>query len=266
MERTTISRRLGSLERSLGVKLLDRSSRQTMTTDAGRKCFEKCVSLLEIAKSVDSVSSNIVADLESRPITIAAPPDLFDQYLSIVLHEFDLAHPEIEVYRQPISELSERDLALVDVLVSWSPPPKSVGLVRKLAAVEQSIYSSPNAIGRYGYPKSPHDLKALPCIVVGTRGKKAVWQFWSGDNWIRISVDGRRFAPNLLIAREAAIAGFGVCQLPNYLGDPFVQYGRLVKMLPNFRTSTRALVTVSSRESIGRPRVALLRLFLEGAF
>jgi DNA-binding transcriptional LysR family regulator len=54
MERTTISRRLGSLERQLGVKLLDRTPKYIAVTDAGRRCLEQCEMLLESAQNAEA--------------------------------------------------------------------------------------------------------------------------------------------------------------------------------------------------------------------
>ena len=57
MERTTISRRLGTLERALGVRLLDRSPKRISVTDAGRRCLEQCEQLLESSRNAYSLAT-----------------------------------------------------------------------------------------------------------------------------------------------------------------------------------------------------------------
>ena len=63
MERTTISRRLGTLERTLGVKLLDRSPKHIAVTDAGRRCLKQCERVLESAQNAQSLAT-IELDIE----------------------------------------------------------------------------------------------------------------------------------------------------------------------------------------------------------
>ena len=99
MERTTISRRLGTLERTLGVKLLDRSPKHIAVTDAGRRCLEQCEQLLESAQNAQSLATigSIIAN--TAPIIIGAPPDIIDRYLEPRLSEFEAENSGIRIER-----------------------------------------------------------------------------------------------------------------------------------------------------------------------
>ena len=266
MERTTISRRLKMLEESLGTQLLIRSPKQTTTTEAGRRCFEHCVRLLEIINSVGRVAVGD-ADVDSETaLVVGAPPDVVDGYLEDKLVDFEREHADVSIRRHLISGGSLLDLSVVDLLVTWETDAYVDGLVRKLASVKQSIYASPECAEQYGYPDAPSALRKMPCILEGAASNSYVWNFSKEGVTRQVQVHCNFVAPNVLEARESAIAGFGCCQLPDYLGEPYVRYGRLVKLLDVYRTDDRYLITATAKTSMLRPRIAALRLFLESAF
>ena len=74
LERTTISRRLGSLEQTLGVKLLDRTPKHITVTDAGQRCLEQCEILLESAANAQSLATIGAIVVNNSPIVVGAPP------------------------------------------------------------------------------------------------------------------------------------------------------------------------------------------------
>ena len=101
IERTTVSRRLGALEKSLGVRLLDRSPKHLSVTDAGRRCLEQCEMLLESSRNAHSLATSGEIVASSTPLVVGAPPDIIDRYLERLLAEFEELNPGIEVERRP---------------------------------------------------------------------------------------------------------------------------------------------------------------------
>ena len=72
MERTTISRRLGTLERALGVKLLDRTPKYIAVTEAGHRCLEQCEQLLEAAQNAHSLATIGTMISNTAPAIVAS--------------------------------------------------------------------------------------------------------------------------------------------------------------------------------------------------
>lgn len=266
MERTTISRRLKMLEESLGTQLLIRSPKQTTPTEAGRRCFERCVRLLEIVNSMGQVAVNDSATMSGTSIIVGAPPDVVDGYLEAKLAQFERDNDAVNISRHLISGGSALDLSVVDLLVTWETDAYVDGLVRKLASVRQSVYASPECASQHNHPSEPSALRKVPCIIEGAASNSHVWNFSRDAMTRQVQVRCNFVAPNVLEAREAAIAGFGCCQLPDYLGEPFVRYGRLVKLIGGYQTNDRYLITATAKSRTLQPRIASLRLFLEAAF
>ena len=268
MERTTISRRLKMLEDSLGTKLLIRSPKQTTTTEAGRRCFERCVHLLEIVNGIGqaTLSDPSTEANAATAIVVGAPPDIVDSYLEACLSNYERDNAGIAIERHLTSGTTTQELSKVDLLVTWETDALGDSLVRKLASVRQSVYASPDWIERHGSPQQLSLLRKVPCIVDGAANNNDTWSFTRHGISRQVQVCCSFTAPSVLEAREAASAGFGCCQLPDHLGEPFVRYGRLVKILTAFRTNDRCLITSTSKQATLQPRIASLRLFLEASF
>jgi DNA-binding transcriptional LysR family regulator len=266
MERTTVSRRLGDLERMLGVKLLDRSPQNTAVTEAGRLCFERCELLLEVAKDAQSVATNGKVVVRAEPILVGAPPDIIEHYLGSKLTEFEVANPNATVMCHPISNWTEATASTADMTIGWERPTNSESVARKLTGVEQSVYASPEYLAKHGSPKNPQDIKNHSCIVDGPPRKNVVWKFESESESGGVLIKRRIEVSGLLEARASTLAGLGLCRLPNYLCEREKKEGRLVALLSEYKTPTRALLLICPRAGAAKPRATMLRLFLETAF
>lgn len=264
VERTTVSRRLRNLEREMGVKLLVRSSKRITPTRAGRRCFERCVKILDLVGEI-----SLLGAVEKRPsratkISIAATPDIVDHFLEQRLVAFEKSHSSIEIRRVLYSESNSTPLERADLLVTWKSNSHNSGLARKLLAVDQAFYASPAYLSRFGRPDTPADLPHHTSILEDSNLEG--WNMTGPNGSVRIRLQSPLITRDLLECRESAIAGFGLCQLPCYLGDPFVHYGRLVRVLPDYKADDRMLVTISPRHSNDELRVTMLRVALEESF
>ena len=266
MERTTISRRLGTLEKQLGVKLLDRTPKHIAVTDAGRRCLEHCEMLLESAQNAQTLATvgAIVAD--TSPIVIGAPPDIIDRYLEPQLALYEKDNPRVRVDRKPVSVWSEDAVDSVDIGIAISPVTVSSGWVNTVGQLRQSIFASPDYVATYGRLRSPFDLEAHDCIVESAEGDRHTWRFGEHDKPTTVTVKPKYVVSSLLEAREAALAGLGVCRLPHYLCEPYLRSGRLVDLMPDAGSTSRDVVVISPRQRQRKTGVAALRMFLEAAF
>ncbi len=266
IERTTVSRRLASLERDLGVKLVERSPRRITVTEAGKRCFDECERLLQAARNAETAATQGSGVIDAQPITIGAPPDVFEKFLDVKLAVFAANHPNIRFERFPASEWDKELCANVDLLISWTCPDEDIGLARQLAAVSQSVYASPEYIAEAGRPATPYELDRHSCIIESTTDRARVWEFEHEAAMVRKTIAGRYRIRGLLQARETALAGLGLVQLPDYLCSSYVKEGRLVEVLADFLSKPRELYMITPRRADVKPRATTLRMYLEDAF
>ncbi|MCH9695336.1 MAG: LysR family transcriptional regulator [Gammaproteobacteria bacterium] len=266
MERTTISRRLGTLEKTLGVKLLDRSPKHISVTDAGRRCLEQCEQLLESARNAQSLATigSIIAS--ATPIVVGAPPDIIDRYLEPQLSLFESENPGISIERRPLSLWTEEAIDSVDLGVTLAPVAITGGWTNTIAYVRQSVFASKDYAENHAPILTPFDLDAHDCIVERSNSDKHAWRFDRGGDTTTVSINSRHVVSSLLEAREATLAGLGICLLPQYLCEPYLRSGHLVDLMPDTDSSGREVVVISPRQRQRKSGTAALRLHLEAAF
>ncbi len=266
MERTTISRRLGMLERSLGVKLLDRTPKQIVVTDAGRRCLQHCEQLLELSRNAQSLATigEIVAD--TAPIAVGAPPDIIERFLEPLLADFEDSNPGLRIERRPISDWSDEIAESVDLGVALGAVPANVGWTNTIAYVRQSVYASSDYVAKRRPPKTPLDLKQHDCIVERANSDRPSWRFEHNGDVTTVSISAKFVVSGLLEAREATLAGLGVSRLPHYLCEPYLDAGRLVDLMPDATCGGRDVIVISPRRRQRKTGTAALRMHLETAF
>ena len=266
MERTTISRRLGSLERELGVRLLDRTPKHIAVTEAGRRCLEQCEMLLESARNAQSLATAGAVVADTSPIVIGAPVDIIDRYLESPLAKYQSDNPRMRVECRPVSTWTDQAVSSVDIGIALSPVTVSSGWVSPVAQLRQSVYASEGYVAEHGAPCTPFDLDAHDCIVEAEVGNHYAWRFGSSDKTTTVTIRPKYIVSNLLEAREATLAGLGICRMPHYLCEPHLRSGRLVDLIPDLESAGRDVIVISPRVRQRKTGTASLRMYLEAAF
>lgn len=266
MERTTISRRLGTLERTLGVKLLDRSPKHISVTEAGRRCLEQCEMLLESARNATSMATIGAIIADTSPLVIGAPPDIIDRYLEPRLTEFEAENPGIQIERRPITIWTGEAIESVDLGIALAPLAISGGWTKTIAHLRQSIFASSDYASHHDPVMSPFDLESHDCVVESGDSKRHSWRFRHKEKITTITVNSKFVVSSLLEAREATLAGLGISRLPQYLCEPYLRSGRLVDLMPDTESSDRDVIVISPRQRQRKTGTAALRMHLESTF
>ena len=266
MERTTISRRLGALERALGVKLLDRTPKHIAVTEAGRRCLEQCELLLESAQNATSLATIGAIITDSTPIVVGAPPDLIDRYLEPWLAEFEGDHGGVEIERRPVTFWTDEAIESVDIGVTLAPPPANAGWSNVVGQVRQSIFASKDYVAKHGAIATPYELEKHDCIVEMNDGRQRAWRFERNDDVTTISVKPKHIVSSLLEAREATLAGLGICRLPQYLCESHLRSGQLIDLMPDTESAGRDVIVISPRQRQRKTGTTALRMHIETAF
>jgi len=266
MERTTISRRLGTLERALGVKLLDRSPKHIAVTDAGRRCLEQCEMLLESAQNAQSLATIGSIIENTAPLIIGAPPDIIDRYLEPRLAAFESDNSGIRIERRPITLWTEKAIESVDLGITLAPLNIAGGWTNTIAYVRQSVFASTEYVNQNSPVVSPFDLEAHDCITESSDSDRHSWRFERDEKVTTVTIKGKYVVSSLLEARETTLAGLGICRLPQYLCDPYLRSGRLVDLMPDTKSTGRDVIVISPRQRQRKTGTAALRMYLEAAF
>ena len=266
MERTTISRRLGSLERELGVKLLDRTPKHISVTDAGQRCLEQCELLLESARNAQSLAMVGALLTNQSPIVVGASPDLMDRFLERYFHVFERDNRGIAIERRPVSAWHDDALGAVDIGIALAPVTVPGAWTNRIGALPQSVYASVEYASEHAPVRTPHDLANLDSIIEAAERECVSWRFGHTERSTTVTVRRKHVVSGVLEAREAALAGLGIARLPQYLCESYLRSGRLVDLVPETQSAARDIIAISPQRRQRKNGCAALRTFLESAF
>ncbi len=230
---SSVSRQVGSLEDTLGARLLNRSTRKLSLTEAGRLYHER---VRQIIADVEDANRS-VSHLEAIPrglLRVNGPTVFGRLHIAPHLPEFLRQYPEIDI------DLTLTD-HFVDVIEEGSDVVVRVGglsdsslFARRLAPNRRVLCASPAYLDANGRPQKPADLTAHTCIVYKLRSTTGVWHICCGESGAKeqVQVKGRLSANNAEALHEAVLGDLGISLLPIWLVGQDLQEGRLERVLP----------------------------------
>ncbi|MEL7466579.1 MAG: LysR family transcriptional regulator [Pseudomonadota bacterium] len=241
MSPSTVSERLASLEASLGVALLNRTTRSISLTDAGRTLWEGADSLLEDASMLESRIRRGVRSL-SGPIRISAPSDIGRGFVSAQIDRFQQTYPEVrfEVH------LSDGYIDFVgqgfDLALRYGAATDSSLRAMPLGEWSRIICASPNYLSRHGAPETPDDLSEHDCLLMRFGDfLDNQWRFRVGSKRRTIVVSGVRIANDGGLVRKWCVEGAGIALKSELDIATDLEAGRLAPLLTAFSANTRSL-------------------------
>ena len=253
------SRRVKALEDSLGVRLLERTTRQVRPTDAGRVYRDRVVPLLDGLEEAAREAASLRAEPRGS-LRIAAPLAFGLRYLTEPLAAFMATWPELEV------EVSYDDRA-VDIVADGYDLAIRGGLLadesliaRRLLSFRGVVAASPAYLARQGTPTRVEDLGSHHCIVNAGLRSMPGWAFDQGAGLQAVEIRGRlRLSSGEAVVR-AAEAGQGIAYEPAFLTERALREGRLVRLLPEVGTYEGGIYALYPHR---RHLPAKVRLFID---
>ena len=259
MSKSLASRHVSALERSLSVKLLNRSTRKLSPTEAGELFYEHCARIVQEAQ----LAEQRLTRTQSEPaglVRVTAVPAFAVRHVLPALTEFYQKYPKIRV----TLSCSNRALDLGDerfdlgIRVSFDPPPNLVA--RKLAVNRSVLCASPTYLKRHGMPNRIEDLRDHECVLFPPLAPKGVWTLRRDRRKYSVRVAGAFETDEMDMVRAAVAAGLGIGILPAYMVGDALQQGQLVPLLRQFQVvpeSAIYLVYLPNRTLSSRVRALI---------
>ncbi|MGE5090521.1 MAG: LysR family transcriptional regulator [Candidatus Levyibacteriota bacterium] len=241
MSKSLASRHVSALERSLSVKLLNRSTRKLGLTEAGALFYEHCARIVQEAE----LAEQQVTRTQSEPaglVRVTAVPAFAVRHLLSAFADFRQRYPKIQVKLS----CSNRTFDLGDegfdlgIRVSAHPSPNLVA--RKLAVNRAVLCASPAYVEQQGAPRRIDDLRRHECVIFPALAPKGVWTFRrDGRKW-QVAVAGGLETDDMDAVRAAVVAGLGIGMLPRYMVGEDMREGRLVPLLRQFQVMPESAI------------------------
>jgi DNA-binding transcriptional LysR family regulator len=233
VSKAVVSKQVAKLEHTLGVQLLNRTTRRLSLTDAGRAFYDYCARVVKDAEAAELAVSRLRAAPRGL-LKITTPVAFGTLHIAPAIPEFTARYPDVSV--QMVMEDRITDLAKegFDVAVRMASEPAPNTVARRLAAIRWVVCAAPRYLERHGTPTTPRDLARHNCLVYSFVEAGTIWRFRSRRGKTRVRVGGNFTAGSSLPLREAILRGSGIAQLPTFTVGPDIQAGALRVLLPDY--------------------------------
>jgi len=224
-----VSKRLQTLENSLGVRLFDRNTRMIRITEEGAMLLR---SVDRILAEIDEVRETL-AESSTHPrgtLRVTAPAAL-GRSVRPGICEFQKTYPQVSIDLYLTDRIVDILEEGYDVAIRTGPLPDSQLIAKKLVPDKYRILASPDYLEHHGRPSTPNDLTSHNCLVLGDN---SVWHFTNGDADQAVRVSGMLSSNSTEMLIEAAMNGLGIVRISSMKTKDVIQDGKLVPVLEEY--------------------------------
>jgi DNA-binding transcriptional LysR family regulator len=239
ISRAMATKQIQTLETSLGVRLLHRTTRRLGLTQAGERFFERCVRVLEQAEDA-------VRDLEDEAgelhglIRVSTGIAFGRLHVLPAVAAFMRAHPAVRFDVTLSEQFADLVSGRTDLVVRMADTPRlSQVVARKLAPARFVLAASPAYLANLPALRAPADLQRCNCLHYA--GMPGYWRLEGADGLHEVTISGNFQANNADGLLEATLAGLGIGILPSFAAAPYLARKLLVPVLPAYRLPERTL-------------------------
>ena len=227
LAKSVVSERLAELERILGTKLIQRTTRKLSLTENGRTFLPRAKRIL---READEASAELAARIGrlAGPLRLSAPVSFGILHLAPALTKFIHEHPEIEISLDLDDSFVDAAAGGYDAVLRHGAIGDSRLIARRLATSRRLLVASSAYLEREGRPESIAELEHHRGILYSMR--EGDWRFSTDDGWSVIRPKAALRVNNGLVMREAATAGLGIALLPTFLAYDGVRSGALISI------------------------------------
>jgi len=237
MPNSTLSRHIAELEKAIGLRLLNRSTRRVELTEAGEMYFQRCQSIVEEALNAHEALRD-VAQRPSGTLRVSMPVDLAIGYLAPILGDFAKRYPQIDFEFDVTPRRVDLQTEPFDLAIRMGPPPTTPSMLvaRQIAVLPRYLYAAPSYLKHAPPLLHPDDLThhAL-CFGQGaTKQQDVRTSLYRGDETVDVTVDVRFVMNSVGLSRALAKLGVGIAVLDTEITRDDVAAGLLQRVLPDW--------------------------------
>ena len=252
-DKAHVSRIVTRLERKLGARLLERSTRRLNVTEVGREVVERATGiLLALEETENSVAQSRDAPTGKLRLTAGAEFGLLvvNSWVAAYLR----AYPEMAVEAEFTNRVTDIIHEGFDVAIRLGRLPDSEFSARKLGEIGYSFYASPSYLQDRERPDRPQDLAAHDIVAFAPRGQPR-WTVVKGRESLTLAPKARYQVNNNQAALGMVVGGLGIALLPSFMAAPEVRKGALDVVLPDWRPIPVAVHAVFASSRYLAPKV-----------
>ncbi len=237
MSQPGVSRAVARLERRLGVRLFDRTTRSVSLTDEGRRFRALVMPLLAGLEDAANGAAQGRTAVRGR-LRVQLDPFFSRMALGPRLGEFLTANPDITLDLVTRDQLGDMVADGFDLAVRFGHLPSSNLVARKLLDTRIVTVAAPAYIARHGRPKAPQDIERDEHACIDFRdpvtGRPFPWEFHRKRRRLVVPTDGRLIVSDAGTLLSTCLAGYGLAQVMDFGTQVLLDSGELLDLFPDW--------------------------------
>ncbi len=231
---SSISRAIAELEREIGVRLFQRSTRRMTLTEAGDLYLARIEPLVQELSQAREAALGIAGAARGL-LRLSASVTFGQRKIVPLLPEFRRLHPELRL--DCVFTDANVDLVAdrIDLAIRLAPTVEGDLIAAKLMDTRYQVVASPDYLARHGAIARPSDIAFHRCLLFNLKVYRSRWRFRAADGRIEeVAIAGNVTLTPAGSLLDAAVAGLGPALLPDWLVEDAVEQGLLVRPIPDY--------------------------------
>jgi len=252
LPKSSVSQRISQLEKSLGLRLLNRTTRRLHLTFAGERYLVHCQEMLQASERAGQVIERLRENPSGR-LRVTSPAGLGATLLAKLNAAFQQSYPDVMLEVLVSDDLRDLIQDGFDIALRTGQPQDSSLIGRRIGYCERFLVASPEYLAHHQPLEHPAQLAEHRCIA------HHAWTEWGlkqGEDYHRWLLPPTHITDNLLYARECALNHAGITLLPRFLTEETLAAGKLVQVLPQWEVEGNELWLVYPGRKLNTPALA----------
>jgi DNA-binding transcriptional LysR family regulator len=261
LSKATVSKAVSRVEARLGARLINRTSRRLVLTDAGRLLADRAAQILADGEAAEDAA--LAQATQPRGLVrLAAPMSFGVLNIAPLLSEFLAAYPEVLIDLHVSDAMVDLIGEGFDAAIRIAVLPDSSLVARRLCEMPRYLVGSPDYLSKHGRPRHPLHLTEHRCIGYSYAMTAETWRFTKGGKSATVRPSGPLRVNNGDAMLPALMAGTGIGILPEFILREALAAGRLERLLPDWSLPAGAVYWVTPPGGPRPKRVEVLADFL----
>lgn len=252
LPKSSVSQRISQLEQTLGLRLINRTTRQLNLTFAGERYLVHCQEMLQASERANMAIQGLRENPSGR-LRITSPAGIGATLLARFNAAFQAHYPDVTLEVSVSDDVRDLVQDGFDVALRTGKPQDSSLVGRRIGYCERMLVASPGYLAKHDAITHPQQLAAHRCIA------HRAWSEWllkKEEEYYRWLLPPIHMTDNLIYARECALGDAGITLLPRFLTSEALPEGSLVRVLPDWQIDGNELWLVYPSRKLNSPALA----------